>query len=132
MKLITKSNDFSYLIIPTTLYKETKEKTILEIKKILINYNKRYQLLNPGYYEVNVYYHKFIGTILSIEKIDSFEFSLETDLKIVLKDKIKVFLKLLNPLDFPNYKEEIDIEDLTYKEFLNLIEHATLNIKNDN
>lgn len=126
MKLIIKSDNLIYLIIPINLTNTDKEITINKIKKIFLNYNKRYNLLEPGFYEVSVYNQKLIGTILLIEKIDSFDFSEEIDLRIIIKDKIKVFLDPIDKLDFPNYPKKIDVDNLSYLEYLTLIEHSKL------
>ena len=126
MKLIIKNDNLIYLIIPINLTTDNKEMTINKIKNIFLNYNKKYNLLEPGYYEVRVYNKKIIGTILLIEKIDSFDFSEEIDLRIIIKDKIKIHLELLNNLDFPTYPKKIDIDNITYKEYLKLIEHSKL------
>ena len=126
MKLIIKSDNLIYLIIPISLTTNNKEITINKIKNIFLNYNKKYNFLEPGFYEVRVYNKKIIGTILLIEKIDTFEFSEEIDLRITIKDKIKVYLELIDKLDFPNYPKKIDIDNITYKEYLKLIEHSKL------
>ena len=131
MKLIIKSDNLIYLVIPINLTNTDKEITINKIKKIFLNYNKRYNLLEPGYYEVKVYNQKLVGTILLIEKIDSFDFSEEIDLRIIIKDKIKVFLEPIDKLDFPNYPKKIDVDKLSYLEYLTLIEHSKL-IINEN
>ena len=126
MKLIIKSDNLIYLVIPINLTNTDKEITINKIKKIFLNYNKRYNLLEPGFYEVSVYNQKLVGTILLIEKIDSFDFSEEIDLRIIIKDKIKVFLEPIDKLDFPNYPKKIDVDKLSYLEYLTLIEHSKL------
>ena len=126
MKLIIKNDNLIYLIIPINLTTDNKEMTINKIKNIFLNYNKKYNLLEPGYYEVRVYNKKIIGTILLIEKIDSFDFSEEIDLRIIIKDKIKIYLELFDNLDFPTYPKKIDIDNITYKEYLKLIEHSKL------
>ena len=126
MRLIIKNDNLIYIIIPIKLTKDNKEITISKIKNILINYNKKYNLLDQGYYEVRVYNKKIVGTILLIEKVDSFEFSDEIELRIIIKDKIKVYLEPIDKLDFPSYPKKIDIDNITYKEYLNLIEHSKI------
>ena len=126
MKLIVKNTNLIYLVIPINLINDNKDITINKIKNIFLNYNKKYNLLEPGFYEVRVYNQKVIGTILLIEKIDTFDFSEEIDLRITIKDKIKVYLELIDNLDFPNYPKKIDIDNLSYREYLKLIEHSKL------
>ena len=126
MKLIVKNDNLIYLIIPINLINNNKDITINKIKNIFLNYNKKYNLLEPGFYEVRVYNKKIVGTILLIEKIDTFDFSEEIDLRITIKDKIKVYLELIDNLDFPSYQKKIDIDNITYKEYLKLIEHSKI------
>lgn len=126
MKLIVKNTNLIYLVIPINLINDNKDITINKIKNIFLNYNKKYNLLEPGFYEVRVYNQKIVGTILLIEKIDTFDFSEEIDLRITIRDKIKVYLELIDNLDFPNYPKKIDIDNLSYREYLNLIEHSKL------
>ena len=126
MKLIVKNINLIYLVIPINLINDNKDITINKIKNIFLNYNKKYNLLEPGFYEVRVYNQKVVGTILLIEKIDTFDFSEEIDLRITIKDKIKVYLELIDNLDFPNYPKKIDIDNLSYREYLKLIEHSKL------
>ena len=126
MKLIVKNDNLIYLIIPINLINNNKDITIKKIKNIFLNYNKKYNLLEPGFYEVRVYNPKIVGTILLIEKIDTFDFSEEIDLRITIKDKIKVYLELIDNLDFPSYQKKIDIDNITYKEYLKLIEHSKI------
>ena len=59
-------------------------------------------------------------------KIDTFDFSDEVDLRVVIKDKIKVYLKLIDETDFPKYKSKVDVETLNLKEYLELIEHSNI------
>ncbi len=129
MKLIIKSENLYYLIIPVNLKEEKEEIIISKIKNIFLKYNQKYHLLEPGFYEVDVYHHQIVGTILSIEKIDTFDFSEEVDLRVIIKDKIKIYLRLIDPTDFPDYKNKIDIDKITLKEYLKLIEHANLIIE---
>ena len=126
MKLIIKNDNLIYLIIPINLTTDNKEITINKIKNIFLNYNKKYNLLEPGFYEVRVYNKKIVGTILLIEKIDTFDFSEEVDLRVSIKDKIKVYLKLIDETDFPDYKNKIDVDAINYKEYLKLIEHSNI------
>ena len=126
MKLIVKNTNLIYLVIPINLINDNKDITINKIKNIFLNYNKKYNLLEPGFYEVRVYNQEIVGTILLIEKIDTFDFSEEIDLRIIIKDKIKVYLELIDNLDFPNYPKKIYIDNLSYREYLNLIEHSKL------
>lgn len=126
MKLIVKNTNLIYLVIPINLINDNKDITINKIKNIFLNYNKKYNLLEPGFYEVRVYNQKVVGTILLIEKIDTFDFSEEIDLRITIKDKIKVYLELIDNLDFPSYQKKIDIDNITYKEYLKLIEHSKI------
>lgn len=126
MKLIVKNTNLIYLVIPINLINDNKDITINKIKNIFLNYNKKYNLLEPGFYEVRVYNQKVVGTILLIEKIDTFDFSEEIDLRITINDKIKVYLELIDNLDFPSYQKKIDIDNITYKEYLKLIEHSKI------
>ena len=126
MKLIVKNDNLIYLIIPINLINNNKDITINKIKNIFLNYNKKYNLLEPGFYEVRVYNPKIVGTILLIEKIDTFDFSEEVDLRVSIKDKIKVYLKLIDETDFPDYKNKIDVDAINYKEYLKLIEHSNI------
>ena len=126
MKLIIKSDTLYYLILPINLKSLTEEEIITKIKHIFLNYNHKYHLLEPGFYEVNVYHHNIVGTILKVDKIDSFDFSEEVDLRVIIKGKIKIYLKLIDETDFPNYKSKIDVDTLNIKEYLELIEHSNI------
>ncbi len=126
MKLIIKSDILYYLILPINLENLMENEIITKIKCIFLNYNYKYHLLEPGFYEVEVYHHNIVGTILKVEKIDTFDFSDEVDLRVVIKDKIKVYLKLIDEIDFPKYKSKIDVETLNLKEYLELIEHSNI------
>lgn len=126
MKLIIKSDTLYYLILPINLKSLTEEEIITKIKHIFLNYNHKYHLLEPGFYEVDVYHHNVIGTILKVEKIDTFDFSEEVDLRVVIKDKIKIYLKLIDETDFPELKNKIDVDTLSLKEYLKLIEHSNI------
>lgn len=130
MKLIRKSNDLFYITIPIDYENEDKSIIIAKVKSLFLNYNKKYNLLEPGFYEISIYFHKLYGTILIVKQIDSFEFSTDIDLKIIIKDKIKLMLELTDPLEFKDYKDKIDIDTLDEKNFLKLIEHSTLLIEN--
>lgn len=129
MKLIIKSDTLYYLILPISLKNLEEEEIVNKIKHIFLKYNKKYNLLEPGFYEVSVYNHNIVGTIISIEKIDTFDFSEEVDLRVIIKDKIKLYLKLIDETDFPNYKNKIDIDSLSLREYLKLIEHSDIIIE---
>lgn len=126
MQLIIKNDNLYYLILPYNLKHEKEEIIIKKIKQIFLNYNQKYQLLEPGFYEARVYNHNIIGTIILVEKIDTFEFSKEVDLRIIIKDKIKLYLRLLDPTEFPEYKNDIDLDTLTCQEYLKLLEHSKI------
>lgn len=126
MKLIIKSDTLYYLILPINLKSLTEEEIITKIKHIFLNYNHKYHLLEPGFYEVDVYHHNVVGTILKVEKIDTFDFSEEVDLRVLIKDKVKVYLKLIDETDFPEFKSKIDVDTLSLKEYLKLIEHSNI------
>lgn len=126
MKLIIKSDTLYYMILPINLKELTEEEIITKIKQIFLKYNHKYHLLEPGFYEVSVYQHDIIGTIISIDKIDTFDFSEEVDLRVIIKNKVKVYLKLIDEMDFPNYKNKIDVDTLTLKDYLSLIEHTNI------
>lgn len=126
MKLIIKSDTLYYLILPVNLKSLTEEEIISKIKHIFLNYNHKYHLLEPGFYEVDVYHHNIVGTILKVEKIDTFDFSEEVDLRVVIKDKIKIYLKLIDKTDFPEFKSKIDVDTLSLKDYLHLIEHSNI------
>lgn len=126
MKLIIKSDTLYYLILPINLKSLTEDEIITKIKRIFLNYNHKYRLLEPGFYEVDVYHHNIVGTILKVEKIDTFDFSEEIDLRVAIKDKIKVYLNLIDETDFPNCKSKIDVDNLDLKEYLELIEHSNI------
>ena len=126
MKLIIKSDTLYYLILPVNLKSLTEEEIITKIKHIFLNYNHKYHLLEPGFYEVDVYHHNIVGTILKVEKIDTFDFSEEVDLRVVIKDKIKIYLKLIDETDFPEFKNKIDVDTLSLKDYLHLIEHSNI------
>ena len=126
MHLIIKRDDLYYLVLPYNLKNQEEESIIKKIKEIFLKYNKKYNLLEPGFYEVLVYNHDIVGTIIVVEKIDSFEFSEEVDLKIIIKNKIKLYLRLLDETDFPNYRNDIDIDSITYKDYLKLVEHSKI------
>lgn len=126
MKLIIKSDILYYLILPINLKNLTEDVIITKIKHIFLNYNHKYHLLEPGFYEVDVYNHNIVGTILKVEKIDTFDFSEEVDLRVSIKDKIKLYLKLIDETDFPDYKNKIDVDAINYKEYLKLIEHSNI------
>lgn len=126
MKLIIKSDTLYYLILPINLKSLTEEEIITKIKHIFLNYNHKYHLLEPGFYEVDVYHHNVVGTILKVEKIDTFDFSEEVDLRVLIKDKVKVYLNLIDETDFPEFKSKIDVDTLSLKEYLKLIEHSNI------
>ena len=126
MKLIIKSDTLYYLILPINLKSLTEEEIITKIKHIFLNYNHKYHLLEPGFYEVDVYHHNVVGTILKVEKIDTFDFSEEVDLRVLIKDKVKVYLNLIDETDFPEFKSKIDVDTLSLKEYLKLIEHSKI------
>ena len=128
MKLIIKNDNLYYLILPISLKNEKEEEIITKIKNIFLNYNHKYHLLEPGFYEVDVYHHDIVGTILKVEKIDTFDFSEEVDLRVIIKNKVKIYLKLIDPTDFPEYNSKIDTDNITYKEYLKLIEHSNISI----
>lgn len=129
MKLIIKSDTLYYLILPVNLKSLTEEEIITKIKHIFLNYNHKYHLLEPGFYEVDVYHHNIVGTILKVEKIDTFDFSEEVDLRVVIKDKVKVYLKLMDETDYPEFKSKIDVDTLSLKDYLHLIEHSNIIIE---
>ena len=120
MKLIIKSDILYYLILPINLKNLMENEIITKIKCIFLNHNYKYHLLEPGFYEVEVYHHNIVGTILKVEKIDTFDFSDEVDLRVVIKDK------LIDETDFPKYKSKVDVETLNLKEYLELIEHSNI------
>ena len=126
MKLIIKSDILYYLILPVDLKSLTEEEIITKIKHIFLNYNHKYHLLEPGFYEVDVYHHNVVGTILKVEKIDTFDFSEEVDLRVLIKEKVKVYLNLIDETDFPEFKSKIDVDTLSLKEYLKLIEHSNI------
>ena len=126
MKLIIKSDTLYYLILPINLKSLTEEEIITKIKHIFLNYNHKYHLLEPGFYEVDVYHHNVVGTILKVEKIDTFDFSEEVDLRVLIKDKVKVYLNLIDETDFPEFKSKIDVDTLSLKDYLHLIEHSNI------
>lgn len=126
MKLIIKSDTLYYLILPINLKSLTEEEIITKIKHIFLNYNHKYHLLEPGFYEVDVYHHNVVGTILKVEKIDTFDFSEEVDLRVLIKEKVKVYLNLIDETDFPELKNKIDVDTLSLKEYLKLIEHSNI------
>ena len=126
MKLIIKSDILYYLILPINLKSLTEEEIITKIKHIFLNYNHKYHLLEPGFYEVDVYHHNVVGTILKVEKIDTFDFSEEVDLRVLIKEKVKVYLNLIDETDFPEFKSKIDVDTLSLKEYLKLIEHSNI------
>ena len=126
MKLIIKSDILYYLILPINLKSLTEEEIITKIKHIFLNCNHKYHLLEPGFYEVDVYHHNVVGTILKVEKIDTFDFSEEVDLRVLIKEKVKVYLNLIDETDFPELKNKIDVDTLSLKEYLKLIEHSNI------
>lgn len=126
MKLIIKSDTLYYLILLINLKSLTEEEIITKIKHIFLNYNHKYHLLEPGFYEVDVYHHNVVGTILKVEKIDTFDFSEEVDLRVLIKEKVKVYLNLIDETDFPEFKSKIDVDTLSLKEYLKLIEHSNI------
>lgn len=126
MKLIIKSDTLYYLILLINLKSLTEEEIITKIKHIFLNYNHKYHLLESGFYEVDVYHHNVVGTILKVEKIDTFDFSEEVDLRVLIKEKVKVYLNLIDETDFPEFKSKIDVDTLSLKEYLKLIEHSNI------
>lgn len=126
MKLIIKSDTLYYLILPINLKNLKEEEIITKIKHIFLKYNHKYHLLEPGFYEVDVYHHDIVGTVISIEKIDTFDFSEEVDLRVIIKNKVKVYLKLIDETEFMEYKGKIDVDTLNLKEYLRLIEHSNI------
>ncbi len=126
MKLIIKSDTLYYLILPINLKNLKEEEIITKIKHIFLKYNHKYHLLEPGFYEVDVYHHDIVGTVISIEKIDTFDFSDEVDLRVIIKNKVKVYLNLIDVTEFIEYKGKIDVDTLNLKEYLRLIEHSKI------
>ncbi|HIT38278.1 MAG TPA: hypothetical protein IAB59_07380 [Candidatus Onthousia faecipullorum] len=126
MKLIIKSDTLYYLILPINLKNLKEEEIITKIKHIFLKYNHKYHLLEPGFYEVDVYHHDIVGTVISIEKIDTFDFSDEVDLRVIIKNKVKVYLNLIDVTEFIEYKDKIDVDTLNLKEYLRLIEHSKI------
>ena len=126
MKLIIKSDTLYYLILPINLKNLKEEEIITKIKHIFLKYNHKYHLLEPGFYEVDVYHHDIVGTVISIEKIDTFDFSDKVDLRVIIKNKVKVYLNLIDVTEFIEYKGKIDVDTLNLKEYLRLIEHSKI------
>ena len=126
MKLIIKSDTLYYLILPINLKNLKEEQIITKIKHIFLKYNHKYHLLEPGFYEVDVYHHDIVGTVISIEKIDTFDFSDEVDLRVIIKNKVKVYLNLIDVTEFIEYKGKIDVDTLNLKEYLRLIDHSKI------
>ena len=126
MKLIIKSDTLYYLILPINLKNLKEEEIITKIKHIFLKYNHKYHLLEPGFYEVDVYHHDIVGTVISIEKIDTFDFSDEVDLRVIIKNKVKVYLNLIDVTEFIEYKDKIDVDTLSLKDYLSLIEHSNI------
>ena len=126
MKLIIKSDTLYYLILPINLKNLKEEEIITKIKHIFLKYNHKYHLLESGFYEVDVYHHDIVGTVISIEKIDTFDFSDEVDLRVIIKNKVKVYLNLIDVTEFIEYKDKIDVDTLNLKEYLRLIEHSKI------
>ena len=129
MKLIKEKEELFYLVFPFNLIKETKEITVSEIKNLFLKYNEKYHFLEPGFYDVKIYSHKLLGTILSIELIDHFDFTCEVDLKVTIKDHLKLYLQLDDPLEFSFKDAKIDLDTISYHTFITLIEHGKLTIK---
>lgn len=129
MYVLSKSKEFFYLIIPFNIITKDEVATITKVKNIFLTYNNKYNILTPGLYESILYHHNLIGTIISVEKLDEFNFTEEIDLKVIIKDSIKAYLELEDALDFPNYQGKIDLDTITYQEFLTLLEHGKITIK---
>lgn len=74
------------------------------VKKIILKIRKLYGVTLEGFYEVHVYYIKYIGMILEIKNIDSY-YSKTIDLKIVVHNDEKSYLKIDQYELIKKYKE---------------------------
>ena len=91
-----------------------------EIKNIFIKLIKYYHLDFFGYSKVSVYYNKYYGSVLEIEKIYNNEFNREIiDLKLLIYNNTKFFLEFEDypfskemPFVYENNKFYVDLENI--------------------
>ena len=123
MNLVKKNKDIIYWILPYKIKALNDDELILKIKNIFSKYNKRYNFLDPGLYEIEIYFHKIVGTLFKIEKLDSYIYQNEIDLKIEIKNDIKLYFieeetKELN--------KKIELDNISLHTFLKLVEHGEI------
>ena len=103
------------------------------IKRIILRLKQKYNFDIFGFYEVNVYKNKKIGTIIDFIKEDtSLLFSDLLDLNINIKENEEVYLKFadyifskqenVNIFDTSYY---LNVNEISYKKFLNLVEFSS-------
>lgn len=131
MKIINKNNKISILIInKNSLNKETINE---DIKQLIFKLKRTYKQEISGIYKAHIYINKF-GIIIDLikeEDIDLFKDIL--DLKIILHEKEETFLTFEDyfllknkKVYFLNNKYYINIDELNYKEFLNICEFSNI------
>ncbi len=74
------------------------------VKMIILKLRKLYGITLEGFYEVHVYYIKYIGMILDIKNIDTY-YGKTIDLKIVVHNDEKYYLKIDQYDLIKKYKE---------------------------
>ena len=100
------------------------------MKTFLLKYNKIYHFLQAGFYQVDVCFHPYVGTILKIERLDDFDFgSNSIDLRIVIVGKIAIGLQVeeiegLDTFHFYEGNYYLFEEELSAILFLQFIEHG--------
>ena len=134
MKVISKNDKITVISF---------EKTNMDIndyiKKIVLKLKRKYKIDIYGFYEINIYKNDKIGMIIDFIKEDDFDlFSDLLDFKINIIENADIYLKFNDY--FLNKKEKfyilnnnyyININDISYKKFLNMIEFSELKYGSD-
>lgn len=136
--MISYTDEISMIIIPYNFYSDEKNIIIKKIKDFILAYNKRYHFLETGFYQIKVGFHSLIGTILEMEKLDDFDFGIDSiDLRIIIVGDIKIGFMFDDFVDFISkfyvYKNKIYVieEDMIKKNFYQIIEHGTIIFKDE-
>ncbi len=130
MKIVSSEDKITVFI-----YKKENIKDINEyMKKLILKLKRKYQIDIFGFYSVKVYKNKKIGMIIELIKEDDIDFFTDlVDLKIKVYENSDIFLKFNDyflkekksfyTLDNNYY---IDINKITNKEFLSMIEFCNI------
>ncbi len=117
---------------------EDKDKLGKYVKMIILKLKKLYDLVLEGFYEVHIYYIKYIGIILEINNIDTY-ISKTIDLKIVVHNDLKYYLKsndfdLIKDYKHAHYYNNyfyLDIGDIGQDDIIKIVEQVEI-VNEDN